>query len=87
MRVYRMPVIVRSPAAETEDKYLVEVPVLPGCRAWGDTMAEALMYAQGVAAAFIASYEERGEPLPGGVQLASDAAGSSSVEAELLVTA
>ena|SRR5579862_4935258 len=69
MRVYRMPVIVRPPGGETEGKYLAEVSALPGCRAWGDTMEEALTYAQGVAAAFIASYGEHGEPLPNGIPM------------------
>ena len=35
--------------------YLAEVPVLPGCRAWGATAEEALHNLEGVATDFIAS--------------------------------
>ena len=43
--------------------YMAEVPVLPGCRAWGDSPSEALEYVKGVAEAFIESYQD-GDPLP-----------------------
>ena len=55
---------IRGPSEETEDKYLAEIPALPGCRAWGDTEAEALDYARSVAVAFLESYEENGDNLP-----------------------
>ena len=51
---------MHEPSEETEDKYLVEVPALPGCRAWGDSPTEALDHIQSVAAAFIDSYHEPG---------------------------
>jgi predicted RNase H-like HicB family nuclease len=71
MKLYKLPFVMRSPSEETEDKYLAEVPILPGCRAWGDTPAEALENLQSVATAFIESYRSRGCPLPGEVEAAS----------------
>lgn len=36
-------VVVHSPAMSTEpDKYMAEIPALPGCRAWGDSVEEVL---------------------------------------------
>lgn len=61
---YRLPYTLRTPSEETEDMYLAEVPLLPGCRAWGATADEALSNLEGVAADFIASYEEHGDALP-----------------------
>ena len=46
---------------------MAEIPALPGCRVWGDTPAETLYILEGMAEAFIQSYQERGEPLPAGV--------------------
>ena len=64
MKSYRFVCTVRGPSEETEDKYLAEIPALPGCRAWGDTEAEVLDYLQSVAAAFLESYEENGDNIP-----------------------
>ena len=61
---YRLPYTLRAPSEETEDMYLAEVPVLPGCRAWGATAEEALVNLEGVAADFIASYQDHGNELP-----------------------
>ncbi len=61
---YRLPYTMREPSYDTEDMYLAEVPILPGCRAWGETAEEALHNIEGVAEAFIESYQERGKPLP-----------------------
>ena len=41
MKNYRFVCTIRGPSEETEEKYLAEIPALPGCRAWGDTRAEA----------------------------------------------
>ena len=49
---YRLPYTLKAPSEETEDRYLAEVPVLPGCRAWGATAEEALLNLEGVAADF-----------------------------------
>ena len=64
MKRYKLHYVMHEPSEETEDKYLVEVPALPGCRAWGDSPAEALDHIQSVAAAFIDSYHEHGDELP-----------------------
>ena len=64
MELYRLRAVLREPSEDTEDKYLAEIPDLPGCRAWGDTPAQALATLQGVATAFIESYRDRHDPLP-----------------------
>ena len=85
MKLYRLQFVLHEPGEETEDKYLAEIPALPGCRAWGDTAAQALENLQGVTTAFIESYKDRGDTLPPEVQAASaDVAGSRSVS-EVLV--
>ena len=70
MKQYRLPVLMYQPTEDTEYKYMAEIPVLPGCRAWGNTPAEALGYLQSVAAEFIESYRIHGHVLPkAGVRL------------------
>ena len=64
MDLYRLRAVLREPSGETEGKFLAEIPDLPGCRAWGDTAAQALESVQSVAAVFMESYRERGDPLP-----------------------
>ena len=71
MGLYRLPSALREPSEETEGKYLAKIPNLPGCRAWGDTTAQALESPQSVAAAFIQSYRDRGDPLPSEVIITS----------------
>ena len=68
MKLYRLTVVVRGPNEETEDKYLAEVPALPGCRAWGDTPGQALDYVYSVATQFLESYREHCQPLPPDVE-------------------
>ncbi|MBI2855935.1 MAG: type II toxin-antitoxin system HicB family antitoxin [Chloroflexi bacterium] len=70
MKLYRLPAVLFEPSEETESKYMAEVPALPGCRAWGDTAADALGNLQSVAAAFIDSYKDRGDSLPPDVEVA-----------------
>ena len=55
---------MHDPSEETEDKYMAEVPDLPGCRAWGDPPDDALNNLQSVAAATIEVHIERGFDLP-----------------------
>ncbi len=64
MKLYRLPLVMYKPSEDSEGKYMAEIPDLPGCRAWGDTAAEALENLQSVATAFIESYRDRGDPLP-----------------------
>jgi len=68
MKQYKLTVIVLEPSADTENKYLAEVPLLKGCRAWGDTPAEALENLRSVAAEFIKSFKEHGHRLPKAVE-------------------
>jgi predicted RNase H-like HicB family nuclease len=68
MQLYRLPVKVSEPSEDSGGKYVAEVPLLPGCRAWGDSAAEALENVHSVAAAFLQSYREHGDELPAGVE-------------------
>ncbi len=68
MKQYRLPVIMHQPSEETENKYMAEVSILPGCRAWGDTPAEALENLRSVAAEFIQSHKDHGHRLPKAVE-------------------
>ena len=70
MNLHRLPLVLHGPSQVTEDKYLAEVPYLPGCRAWGDTATEAFENVQSVAAQFIESYRSAGDPLPAEVEAA-----------------
>ena len=71
MKTYKLPYVIYPPSQSTEpDKYMAEIPILPGCRAWGDTPAETVDILQSVAAAFIEIDIERGWDLPEEVQAA-----------------
>lgn len=71
MNRYNLSYVMYDPSESTEDdKYMAEIPALPGCRVWGDTPAETLHILQGVAEAFIQSYRERGIELPDEVKAA-----------------
>ena len=75
---YKFPYTLRAPSEDTEDMYLAEVPVLPGCRAWGATAEEALFNLESVAADFIASCERHGDELPAAIAGAGELAGLAS---------
>lgn len=64
MKLYKLAYVMHRPGEETEDKFMAEIPALPGCRAWGYSTAQALENLQSVAAAFIESYKEMGDKLP-----------------------
>ena len=85
MKLYRLALVMHEPSEDTENKYLAEVPALPGCRAWGDTAAEALRNIQGVAAAFIESHHCRGDSLPSEVEDAALETGGTGLLSEVLV--
>ena len=68
MKQYRLPVVLHQPGEETENKYMAEIPLLKGCRAWGDTPAEALENLRSVAGEFIRSFKEHGQRLPKAVE-------------------
>ncbi len=67
MNLYKLAFVMHEPGYETEDKYMAEIPALPGCRAWGDTADDALENLRSVAAAFIESYKEWGDDLPSAI--------------------
>ena len=67
-KTYTLPYTLEAPSEETEHVYLAEVPVLPGCRAWGETAEEALHNLDGVAADFIELHEEHGDELPQSIE-------------------
>ena len=60
MKHYKLRYVMHDPSEDTEDKYMAEIPDLPGCRAWGDTPEEALDILSSVAAATIEVCMERG---------------------------
>lgn len=68
MKQYRWPVIMHQPSDETENKYMTEVPILTGWRAWGDIPAEAPENLRSVAGEFIRSFKEHGQRLPRDVE-------------------
>ena len=68
MKQYKLPVTIYQPGEDTENKYMAEVPILPGCRAWGDTPAEALENLRSVAGEFILSFKEHKQRLPKAVE-------------------
>ena len=87
MKLYRMTFVLREPSEETEDRYLAEIPDLPGCRAWGDTAAQAVENLQGVATAFIESCRDRGDPLPPVIAAAAEDLDEVQAVGEVMVAA
>lgn len=87
MKLYRLSFVMHGPTEAGEDKYMAEIPSLPGCRAWGDTAAEALENLQSVATAFIESHKDRADTLPPEVEVevASWETAGPHVLSELLV--
>ncbi len=84
MKLYRLPVSLAEPSEDSGGKYAAEIPVLPGCRAWGDTAAEALENVQSVASAFLESYREHGDALPPEVEALASETGPDTL-GEILV--
>ena len=62
--VYQFTAVLHLPSEDTGDLYMMEIPELPGCRAWGESPNEALDYLRSVAAGFIELYREQGIPIP-----------------------
>ena len=60
----RYVVVLKPTAYEDEVGYTVNVPSLPGCVTEGDTVEEALANAREAIAAYIASLEAEGLPVP-----------------------
>ena len=71
MDIFRLRYVMYDPSESTEDdKYMADIPALPGCRVWGDTPEETLDILQGVAEAYIESYREWEDELPDEVKAA-----------------
>jgi predicted RNase H-like HicB family nuclease len=87
MKLYKLPIVLYEPSEDTNDMFLAEVPLLPGCRAWGDTPSLALEYVQGVAEAFIESYLEHGDRLPAEVEALALNPEGLAVHTEITVAA
>ena len=87
MKLYKLPIVIYEPSDETEGKYMAEVPALPGCRVWGDSVSETLDFIRGMAEAFIDSYFEREIPLPEEVESSIYAPAESVIRGEIIVTA
>ena len=61
-RYYNLSCVIYGPEQSTEpDKYMAEIPALPGCRAWGDTPSETIEILESLAPAFIELQLEQGE--------------------------
>jgi predicted RNase H-like HicB family nuclease len=49
---------------EPDGSYTVEVPALPGCLTFGESVAEALAMAEDAISLFVESLEAKGRPVP-----------------------
>ena len=85
MKLYKLPLVIHEPSEDTENKYMAEIPLLPGCRAWGDTAAEVLENLQSVASGFLESYRDGGDPLPAEIEAASWEHGGNEIPGEMLL--
>ena len=84
MKLFKLSYVMYEPSASTEeDKFMAEIPMLPGCRAWGDTPGETLDILQSVATEFIRSCIDHGDDLPSAV---SSALVEQTGSNELMVT-
>ena len=83
MKAYKLQFVMYDPSESTEpDKYMAEIPALPGCRVWGDSPEETMDILQDVAAGIIETHVERGYELPDEVK---DALIASEESNELVV--
>ena len=85
MKLYKLPIVLYEPSEDTNDMYMAEAPLLPGCRAWGETPSQALEYIQGVAEAFIETYSELEQPIPAELEAMVLKNDGSVVKAEIVI--
>jgi predicted RNase H-like HicB family nuclease len=85
MKLYKLPIVLYEPCEDTNDMFMAEAPLLPGCRAWGETASQALEYIQGVAEAFIESYEELEQPIPAELESLAIETEDAIVKAEIVI--
>ena len=79
MELYQLDYVLHEPCEDQGWMYMVEIPGLPGCRAWGEKANEALAELYTVAEQFILSYKDRGKTLPTEIVRSSTGEGSISV--------
>lgn len=87
MKLYKLPIVLYEPCEDTNDMYMAEAPLFPGCRAWAETPSQAIEYIQGVAEAFFESYIELEQPLPVGLQSLRHESHGAVVYGEVIVAA
>ena len=87
MKLYKLPIVIYEPSEDTENKYMAEVPALPGCRAWGDSVSETLDYIRGMAEIFVDSYLDREIPLPEEMESLLYEPTGPVIHGEIIVTA
>ena len=85
MKLYKLPIVLYEPCEDTNDMFMAEAPLLPGCRAWGESPSQALEYIQGVAEAFIESYIEEEQPIPPELEALRIEAKGTTVKAEIVI--
>ena len=85
MKLYKLPIVLYEPSEDTNDMFMAEAPLLPGCRAWGETASLAIEYIQGVAEAFIESYAELEQPIPPELEELALKCDGATVEAEIVI--
>ena len=85
MKLYKLPIVLYEPCEDTNDMFMAEAPLLPGCRAWGETASQALEYIQGVAEAFIESYAELEQPIPAELESLALKTEGAMVNAEIVI--
>ena len=81
MTHYQLQYVLHLPSEDTGGMFMADIPVLPGCRAWGNTEQETIEILQNVAEEFIASYNTHGDEIP------ADVMSSKSDEESILVLA
>jgi len=57
-----IPILVEY--LEEDEVYSISTPLLPGCRAWGETLDEAIRAMPGNIRAMLAAWKEKGIPIP-----------------------
>ena len=85
MKLYKLPIVLHEPSEDTNDMYMAEAPLLPGCRAWGETPSQALEYIQGVAEAFIETYTELEQLIPPELEAMALKNDGALVKAEIVI--
>ena len=82
---YNLSYVLFSPAESTEpDKYMAEIPDLPGCRAWGDTPEETIDILASLAPTFIELYRGEGHTRP--VEVLQEGITSPPVHGNVMVS-